>query len=269
MSVFENVTKAGDDIKQGECIVDRLDYISPAVIGLLASAGIDKVTVRKKPVVGIISTGNEIVGPGEPLTPGKIREVNSRMISAFCRENGCETIMYGTVRDEYDVICDTVKKAVEECDAVVISGGSSAGAKDMTVKIIENMGSVFAHGLAMKPGKPTIIGEINGKPVFGLPGHPAACFFVMEIVIRPLIGMMTGRHIERAAEFFELGENVSSNHGREEYLCVKTDGSIAVPVYAKSGVMSVICRSDGYIKIDRNCEGLKKGEKVKVCLFRR
>ncbi|MCR4615138.1 MAG: molybdopterin molybdenumtransferase MoeA [Clostridiales bacterium] len=269
VSVFENVTKAGDDIKPGERIVNDSEYISPAVIGLLASAGIGQVTVRKKPVVGIISTGNEIAGLDEPLPPGKIREVNSHIISAFCRENGCDAIMYGTVKDEYDVIYTAVKKAAEECDTLVISGGSSAGTKDMTVKIIEDMGSVFVHGLAMKPGKPTIIGEIGGKPVLGLPGHPAACFFVTEIIIKPLVGIMTGRTVEENTMVCELGENISSNHGREEYLCVKTEGNIALPVYAKSGVMSVICRSDGYIKIDRNCEGLKKGEKVKVFLFRR
>ena len=269
VSPFENVTQKGDDIKTGECVVKKGTCLSPAHIGLLASVGRAEVNTVKKPLAGIISTGNEIIGVEDELTAGKIREVNSHQLAVLCRSYGCEAKLYGTVRDEYDAIFSAVDKAVKECDFVLISGGSSAGAKDMTVNVIEKIGTVFAHGLAMKPGKPTIIGKADGKAVFGLPGHPAACFFVTEIIVKQLINILLGRNEKVITQKLKIAENISSNHGREEYLCVKTDGETAVPVYGKSGLMSVICESDGYIKIDRNCEGLKKDETVEVYPFGR
>lgn len=228
-----------------------------------------KINAVKKPLAGIISTGNEIIGIDDELTAGKIREVNSHQLAALCCSCGCEAKVYGTVRDEYDAIFSAVDRAVKECDFVLISGGSSAGAKDMTVNVIEKIGTVFAHGLAMKPGKPTIIGKADGKAVFGLPGHPAACYFVTEIIVRQLINILLGRNEKVITQKLKIAENISSNHGREEYICVKTDGETAVPVYGKSGLMSVICESDGYIKIGRNCEGLKKDETVEVYPFGR
>lgn len=269
VSPFENVTKKGDDIKIGECVVKKGTYLSPAHIGLLASVGKSKINVIKKPTVGIISTGNEIIGFNEKLTDGKIREVNSHQLSALCRSYGCEAKLYGTVKDEYKAIVSAVETAVNECDIVLISGGSSAGTKDMTVNVIEKIGTVFAHGLAMKPGKPTIIGKVRGKAVFGLPGHPAACYFVTEIIVKQLINILFGKNDKSVTQKLILSENISSNHGREEYICIKTDSEAAVPVYGKSGLMSVLCEADGYIKIGRNCEGLKKGDTVNFYPFRR
>ena len=267
VSPFENVTKKGDDIKHGECIIKKGTVLSPAHIGLLASVGKSAVSVVRHPAVGIISTGNEIIGIDEKLTEGKIREVNSHLLSALCRSYGCEVKFFGTVKDEYDEILSAVKAALSESDIVLISGGSSAGAKDMTVKVIEAVGEVFAHGLAMKPGKPTIIGRADGKAVFGLPGHPAACYFVTEIIVKRLIDILLGRNEKNKSKTYRTAENISSNHGREEYICVKTDDETAVPVYGKSGLLSTLCESDGYIRIDRNREGLKKGEAVEVFPF--
>lgn len=264
VSPFENVTGKGDDIKCGERIIKKGTALSPAHIGLLASVGKSAVSVVKRPAVGIISTGNEIIGIDEELTDGKIREVNSHLLSALCRSYGCEVRFYGTVKDEYDKILSAVKTALNENDIVLVSGGSSAGTKDMTVKVIEAVGEVFAHGLAMKPGKPTIIGRADGKAIFGLPGHPGACYFVTEIIVKKLIDILLGKKEKHNAKTYRTAENISSNHGREEYVCVKTDGDTAVPLYGKSGLMSIICESDGYIRIERNCEGLKKGEAVEV-----
>ena len=267
VSPFENVTKKGDDIKRGECIIKKGTVLSPAHIGLLASVGKSAVSVVNLPAVGIISTGNEIIGIDEKLTEGKIREVNSHLLSALCSSYGCEVKFFGTVKDEYDEILSAVKSALRESDIVLVSGGSSAGTKDMTVKVIEAVGEVFAHGLAMKPGKPTIIGRADGKAVFGLPGHPAACYFVTEIIVKRLIDILLGRNEKNNSKTYRTAENISSNHGREEYICVKTDGETAVPVYGKSGLLSTLCESDGYIRIDRNREGLKKGETVEVFSF--
>ncbi len=267
VSPFENVTKKGDDIKCGECIIKKGTVLSPAHIGLLASVGKGTVSVIKRPVVGIISTGNEIIGIDEKPEEGKIREVNSHLLSALCRSYGCRVKLFGTVKDEYSEILTAVKNALEESDIVLISGGSSAGTKDMTVKVIDAVGEVFAHGLAMKPGKPTIIGKAGEKAVFGLPGHPGACCFVTEIIVKRLADILLGREYNNNSKTFRTAENISSNHGREEYICVKTQGEYAFPVYGKSGLISTICSSDGYIRIGRNCEGLKKDEAVEVFPF--
>ena len=267
LSPLENVTKRGDDIKSGECIIKKGTPLSPAHIGLIASTGQKEVEVFKRPSVAVISTGDEIAGLEEKLLPGKIREVNSRQLAALCRTYGCDVKLYGIIKDEYGKILAAVKTAAAECDVVLISGGSSAGAKDMTVKVIEEIGEVFCHGLAMKPGKPTIIGKADGKAVFGLPGHPAACYFVTEIIVRRLIDILLCRSTEKIGIKLPLCENISSNHGREEYICVKFADGFAVPVYAKSGIISALSEADGYIKIERNCEGLKQGDTVEVFLL--
>ena len=265
VSPFENVTGKGDDVKSGECIIKAGTVLFPAHIGLLASAGILEISVIKKPSVGIISTGNEVIGIDEKLTDGKIREINSHELSALCKSCGCETVCYGIIRDEYENILAAVKKSVSENDITLISGGSSAGAKDMTVKVIDEIGEVFAHGLAMKPGKPTIIGKVEDKAIFGLPGHPAACYFVTEIIVKQLINILLGAERREYFTYCKLSENISSNNGREDYICVKTDNNgNAAPVYGKSGLISTLCEADGYIKIGRNCEGLKRGETVAV-----
>ena len=268
VSPFENVTKKGDDVKIGDCVIKKGTLLSAAHIGQLASVGKAEIKVKKRPKVGIISTGNEIIELNEKLTAGKIREVNSHSLSALCTSYGCDVKRYGTVKDEYENIFGAVEKAKNECDIVLVSGGSSAGTKDMTVNVIEKIGTVFAHGLAMKPGKPTIIGRVDGKAVFGLPGHPAACWFVTEIIVKQLVNILLGREEKELVQTLKIKENISSNHGREEYICVKTDGEYASPVYGKSGLMSMLCEADGYIRIERNCEGLKKEETVNVYPFR-
>lgn len=269
VSPFENVTREGDDIKRGAVITEKGTLLTPAHIGLLASAGVFDVPVIKKPLIGIISTGNEIIAADEDLTPGKIREVNSFALAALCASLGCETEFFGTVKDEYGSILAAVSDALGKCDAVLISGGSSAGVKDMTVSVIAEKGEVLAHGLAMKPGKPTIIGKCGNKAVFGLPGHPAACFFVTEIIVKQYIDLLLGKREKAFTKECTVTENISSNHGREEFICVKTDGGYASPVYGKSGLMSIICEADGYIRIGRNTEGVKKGERVSVHRFSR
>lgn len=267
VSPFENVTRRGDDIKENEIIIKRNTRLNAAHIGLLASCGTSEIRVSKRARVGIISTGNEITALGEAPEPGKIREVNSHTLDALCNLYGCETKVYGTVRDEYSEILAAVKKSAAECDCVLISGGSSAGTKDMTVKVIDELGTVYAHGIAMKPGKPTIIGKIGNKAVFGLPGHPAACFFVTEVIVKELLNILNRKSETAVLKSCVLCENISSNHGREDYVCVKINGEEALPVYGKSGILSTLCEADGYIVIERNREGLVPGDCVEVHPF--
>lgn len=267
VSPFENVTKKGDDTKEGDTVFPKGKVISSKEIGVLASLGKSSVPVSSKPKVGIISTGDEIVGIDGDVPFGKIRDINTHILSALISEFGCISTEYGIIRDSYDDIYAAVKKAVSENDIVLISGGSSAGARDMTAEIIGSLGELYLHGIAMKPGKPTIVGKIDGKAVFGLPGHPAAAYFVTLRLVKPLIDAMLGREEDHKTVTGKLTQNISSNHGREELLCVKLTADGVTPVFGKSGIISLLSGSDGYIIIGRNCEGLKQGDEVQVILW--
>ncbi len=267
VSPFENVNRKGDDIKENSTVFVKGRTVTSREIGVLAALGISEVNVFSKPKAGIISTGDEIVPVDSELTFGKIRDINSHILSALMKENGCECKEYGIVKDDYDAILSVMKKAVSENDIVLISGGSSAGARDMTVDIISRLGEVYLHGIAMKPGKPTIIGKIDGKAVFGLPGHPTAGYLVALRLVKPLADMMLCRKDRTKSVKAKLLRNISSNHGREEILCVRVTDEGALPLYGKSGVISLLSESDGYAVIDRNCEGLKAGDETQIFLF--
>lgn len=266
-SPFENVTRRGDDAKKGEIIIPAGTLIRPRHIGVLAAAGYADVPVRKKITAGIISTGDEIVPVGAIPSCGQVRDVNSHLLRSLLNESGCEAVSLGVVRDDYGELYDAVKDASEKYDVVLISGGSSAGVRDMTAKIISELGEVYAHGIAMKPGKPTILGKAGNTPVFGLPGHPAAAFFVAKTLIGPALCEINGLGNTDRTVRLPLKSNVSSNHGRTEFLCVKEENGFALPAYAKSGIISMLSKTDGYIVIDRNSEGLRAGEEVEIHLF--
>lgn len=267
VSPFENVTRKGDDVRKNQIIIKSGTVLTPSHTGVLAAMGYNKICVRKKPLIGIVSTGDELVEITEKADTGKIRDVNTYLLSSLMTKYGCEVKRYGIIRDEYKALLSAINKASTECDCVLVSGGSSAGARDMTAKIISELGEVFIHGLAMKPGKPTIIGKIGEKAVFGLPGHPAACYFVTEIIVKHLIKILIGTEIRENINSYKISENISSNNGREEYICIRTDSETAYPVLGKSGIISLLSQADGYIRIERDCEGLKKGEEVKVYSF--
>ncbi len=267
VSPFENVTKKGDDIKENQVVFEKGRTITSREVGVLAALGIGEVSTVKKPRVGIISTGDEIVPIDGSVPFGKIRDINSHILSALFKELGCDGTEYGIISDKYEAIYNSVKKAVSENDIVIISGGSSAGVRDMTADIISSLGEVYVHGIAMKPGKPTIVGKIDGKAVFGLPGHPTAAYFVALRLIKPLVDMILCRDECQNTIKGKLTQNISSNHGREEIICVKISEEDIQPVFGKSGVVSLLSQCDGYIVVDRNCEGLKKGDEVNVILF--
>ena len=260
---FENVNRRGDDLAAGAIALKKGTRLNSAAIGILAALGIDEVTVFQKPVIAVISTGDELV-PGKPA-PGQIRDVNTSLLAAAIREAGCEARIYGAVADQRAVIEQSVKACVREADAVLISGGSSAGARDLTVGIIDTLGTAYFHGVAMKPGKPTIFGVVDGKPVFGLPGHPLAAYFVFRLIVSPLLRARMALPPERPLTVGTLAENIPSNHGREEFLCVRLreDRSV-VPLHTKSGVISVLSEATGFLRIPRNAEGLAQGTTVEV-----
>ena len=260
---YENVNKTGDDIAEGETALKKGTVITPAQVGVLAALGIYEVPVYKKPVIAIISTGDEIVKDNPEK--GQIRDINTYLLSSAVRQYGCDVLEYGAVKDSREEIENAVKACIKKADAVLISGGSSAGTRDMTVDIIDTLGKAFFHGIAMKPGKPTIFGIVENKPVFGLPGHPLAAYFVFRLVVTEFIRNIMSMSADKPKKRGVLAVNIPSNHGREEFLCVKqTENNEVVPVHTKSGVISVLSEAEGFIIIPRNAEGMFKETAVEI-----
>ena len=263
VSPSENVTKKGDDIAKDDTALKKGTLINSATLGVLAALGIYEVNVYKKPVIAVISTGDEIVSGAPKL--GEIRDINTFLLTAAAKEYGCEVIKYGAVKDDKNEIENAVKSCVKNADCVLISGGSSAGTRDMTVDIIDSLGTAFFHGIAMKPGKPSIFGTVDGKPVFGLPGHPLAAYFVFRLIVTEYIKTVFNMPADKPKKSGSLAVNIPSNHGREEYLCVKqNESNEVVPMHTKSGIISVLGEAEGFIKIPRNAEGLAKGTNVDI-----
>ncbi|MBQ8857691.1 MAG: molybdopterin molybdotransferase MoeA [Lachnospiraceae bacterium] len=266
-----NVILKGDDVYPGKKVLLSGRKLNAQDIGALAALGIVSVPVKKKLKVAILSTGDELVPPTEAPKPGQVRDVNSALLTALIAQSGAIPVSFGIIPDQEALLDAAVKKASAECDIVLISGGSSVGAKDATCRIIESQGEILFHGIAMKPGKPTIFGKITDKPVIGLPGHPVAAFFITHLFIRPLMAKLTGQTLRKFQATAILAESVEANHGRAQYNGVfleKQEGKlIAHPIRGKSGLITTLAGSDGYICIPRDCEGLPAGASVQVTLY--
>lgn len=270
VSPGENVIQAGEDISTGETVIKKGTKLRPYEIGVLSSLGVSKVAVSRKVRVGIISTGDEITGLHEVPGPGQVRDINTYMLYSSIIQDGGEPVNYGVIRDDYEALKSTVAKAVEECDVILISGGSSVGKKDQTLNVIDSMGppGVLIHGISVKPGKPTIIGKAKAgeKIIFGLPGHPLACAVIYKVIVRHYIDMVTGFNEISYPIQCRFSINYHKSKGREEYLPVSLEhnnGEIAaVPVFGKSGLITGFSRAWGYIRIDRNVEGIREGQIV-------
>jgi molybdopterin molybdotransferase len=264
----ENVLLRDEDFKSGEKIFSAGRRLSPQDAGVLAACGYASVPVAKKPVVGIISTGNELVPVTSVPGPGQVRDANAPMLAASLSEYGCIPRLYGIIPDERIAFEEVLSRAVPECDVVLLSGGSSKDDRDMTAGVIAALGTVLVHGIALAPGKPTIIGQIMGKPVFGLPGHPASAFVVLIAIVRPLIDRMLGIRVplQRTVRA-TLAVNIPSQRGREEYVRVKLEDGIATPLFGKSGLLNTLVKSNGLVCIPAGAEGLEQGSTVEVILW--
>ena len=236
----------------------------------MAAIGRVQVPVRKKLTVGVISTGDELVPPEEKPGPGQIRDVNSPMLEAMLGAFGAQVINYGIVIDDEALLRQKVEKAASECDAVLLSGGSSVGVKDAACRIIESMGRLLFHGIAIKPGKPTILGKVGSKPLVGLPGHPVAAYFITKLFVLPLLSRLMGRKQESYTTTAKVTESISANHGRAQYHCCRLErkgGQLyAHPIRGKSGLITTLAGADGYFCIDRDCEGLPKFADIQVTI---
>lgn len=266
-----NMVFKGDDVYPGKQVLASGRFLTAQDIGALAAMGVTKVPVSVRPVVGILSTGDELVPVEQKPEDGQIRDVNSALLRALVLEAGGEARNYGIVRDDEQILHQMVHKALAECDVVLISGGSSVGTKDATCRVIQEQGEILFHGIAMKPGKPTILGKVGQKPVFGLPGHPVAAFFIAQLFVRHLLFQMMGRTVHLRQIPAVLTETVSANHGRAQYggVFLKGDekGLQAVPIRGKSGLITTLAGSDGWFCIPRDSEGMAAGETVWVTLY--
>ena len=267
----ENMIFRGDDMRPGDTVLSRGRKLTPSDIGSLAAMGVVSVSAARKPVVGIVSTGDELVPITQTPAEGQIRDVNSALLAALVIDAGAEPLSFGILKDDEALLGRTLDEALERCDMVLISGGSSVGMKDATCRVMEDRGEVLLHGIAMKPGKPTILGKVGGKPVFGLPGHPVAAFFVSELFVRPLIARLMGREVHLRTVTARLAEAVSANHGRAQYMGVflsdENGEFTARPIHSKSGLITSLAGSDGFFCISRDCEGLPAGVAVEVRLY--
>lgn len=266
----ENMIFRGDDVFPGKVILRKGRVLSSADIGALAAIGRVQVPVVKKLTVGVISTGDELVPPEVQPCPGQIRDVNSPMLEAMLTAFGCHVINYGIVIDDEALLTRKVQQAAAECDVVLLSGGSSVGVKDAACRIIESMGKLLLHGIAIKPGKPTILGKAGAKPLVGLPGHPVAAYFITKLFVLPLLGQLSGRDMTAYTVTAKVTQSISANHGRAQYHCCRLSRKgaqvWAEPIRGKSGLITTLAGADGYFCIDRDCEGLPQGAEIQVTI---
>lgn len=270
----ENTIDIGDDVKKSALLPVKNKFLQPKDLGVLAAAGYFTVKVYTRPKISIISTGDELVSPGKPLEPGKIRDINSFSLAAAAQESGFSVADTNVLPDDEEILTKSILQAMETSQIVVISGGSSAGKKDLTAKIIENVASEGIHtrGLAIKPGKPTILGyDVPTQTVLaGLPGHPISAMVVFELLLgqvyRELLGAAPKMPIPG-----RLSRNVPASPGKLTFypckLTWENDNYSVTPVLYKSGLITGISQADGYFLIEKDREGLNVGERVLVTLI--
>ncbi|MBT8763328.1 molybdopterin molybdotransferase MoeA [Desulfohalobiaceae bacterium Ax17] len=271
----ENVMLKGEDFQVHDLALSSGTCIDFKQVGILAALGVASVRVYQRVKVGIISTGDELVPVHKVPEPGQVRDVNSYTLAQLVDKAGGEFKLYGIVQDELQDITSALETATQENDVVLISGGSSIGTRDLTVQALESIKGVeiLAHGVAISPGKPTILARKENKAIWGLPGQVASAQVVMLVLTLPFMRHLAGQKNAFAAEDrvhvqAELARNIASKYGREDYVRVKldnTDGKLkAIPILGKSGLLKTIVQADGLLKIPDNLEGLEKGTEVLV-----
>lgn len=272
-SPWQDIRPIGEDIVANEMIIPSNHSIRPVDIAAILAGGVNTVKVYQKPKVGLIPTGTEIIEPGEPLELGKIIESNSRMFEGLVKEYGGEAVRYSPIPDDYQLLKQGIMKAVQQNDMVIINAGSSAGSEDYTVKLIAELGEVLVHGIATKPGKPAILGIVEGKPVIGIPGYPVSAYFVFENFAKPIIKGFVRQPIP-AKDIAEaiLSKRVVSSLKHKEYVRIKLgmvdNKLIATPLSRGAGATMSLVRADGILVIPQNSEGVEGGEVVKIELLK-
>ena len=278
VSPWQNVIQIGDDIKKGEMVFQRGRRLRAHDLGALTGIGISSVPVYRQPRIALISTGDEIVDADTDPLPGQVRNINQHSLAGLIDECGGELKDWGVVRDDKDQLTKAIGEALEWGDLVLLSGGSSMGAKDIALETILSFADaefVF-HGISISPGKPTIFAKACGKPILGLPGYPVSALVIFDLFAGPLIRRLAGQDTETVTRFTKtvqatLKTNISSQVGREDYVRVTlerdADRLLAIPLPTKSGAIFTLVKADGMVRIDLNQDGLEPGEEVEVILF--
>lgn len=274
VSPGRNVIQIGDDVMEGSIYLQKGKKLRAQEIGVLASMGVVDVPVFRPWRVTVLSTGDELVPVDRAVSAGEIRESNSYTAAAQCAKHGLEVVTQKILPDDETAIRQAIESAKKNSDLLVVSGGSSQGKKDMTARLLDELGSpgVFTHGIAVKPGKPTILGldQPSKTLMVGLPGHPVAAMVIFELLIGWLWHQMTGMPEPKTIPAF-MDTNVVGGAGRALCLLVqlsdKPDGCVAKPILGNSGLLTTLAHADGYVLLGANQEGLNKGEKVEVTLL--
>ncbi len=269
---FQNVRQIGEDICMGDMIAPSFTVITPPLCGAMLAGGITKVPVIKRPSVAIIPTGDEIVPPTENPEKGQIIEFNSSIFSGMLKEWGAEPKIYPIIPDKKELLKEKIKDASEKHDAVLILAGSSAGRDDYTCEIIKELGSVCVHGIAIKPGKPAVLGKIGKAPVVGLPGYPVSAIVVMREIVKDMIVFLSQRKLEEEEKITALlGKRIVSSLKYREYVRVTVgkigENYVAVPLPRGAGIVTSFTKADGIITVPQNCEGIEQGEDIEVTLI--
>jgi molybdenum cofactor synthesis domain-containing protein len=284
----ENVMPAGSDIARGACVVRRGTRLTPRETGVLAACGLAEVVVVKRPTVAIISTGNELIAPGEPLKPARIYDVNAQTLSDSVRDCGAIPAFLGVARDHLEELKAKLQQALDrDVEVILASGGTSAGVGDLLPVAAEAFGELLVHGVDIKPGKPFIFGRLHGKPFFGLPGNPTSALVTFSLFVAPLLRQLSGLavpvlecDVARSGQRIKAkaAQRIFSERGRNEYVLVTlavtgTTGeqeertTLAYPLLSGSGAITTLAKADGYIYIEKGKELIEEGEPVEVKLF--
>ncbi|MEW6028262.1 MAG: gephyrin-like molybdotransferase Glp [Chloroflexota bacterium] len=290
----EGVIRVGEDVAAGAVVLPRGRVMRPAEIGGLMALGITSLRVARKPKVGLISTGDEVIEPSQSPRPGQVRDVNSYTLSALIQKSGGEAIRYGIFADQFEVLKDAAARTLSECDAVIVTAGSSASTRDMTAEVIRALGApgVLVHGINTRPGKPTILGVCGGKAVIGLPGNPVSALVNGYLFVAPVIEKLLGALPRpRPTVMARLTVNLPSQAGREDWWPVKlttehtestkiikndsVDSVVSVvkiewladPIFGKSNLIFTLAAAHGLLRIPPDATGLSAGEVVEVVLI--
>ena len=272
-SPWKNIRPIGEDVCAGEMLIPSFSRITPSAMGSMLAGGVLEVAVTRRPVVGIIPTGDEIIQPVTDPGEGEIIEFNSTIFSAMLNEYGAMAVTYPIVKDDPELIKSALSGALAECDAVILGAGSSAGRGDFASQAIAGVGEVFCHGIAIKPGKPAILGHSGPKPIIGVPGYPVSGIIVMEQIIKPVVFRLLGTALDFPDKTTALlSRSIVSTLKYREFVRVRLgyvdNKLIATGLNRGAGVVSSFMKADGILEIPQDAEGFQGGDEVDVRLLR-
>jgi molybdopterin molybdotransferase len=277
LSLLENVIQVGEDVKAGEAVLHRGHRVRPQDIGLMAGIGKTEVHVFLRPRVAIISSGDEIIPVETVPKPGEVRDINRYTIVSMVEEIGGIPIFLGIAKDRFNDLKEKIELGLKEADMVVITGGSSVGSLDLTGEVLQIFPGteILGHGVSIRPGKPTLLADINGKPFLGLPGHPVSAMVIFHFFGKPLLKILSGLSREEVWHQIKIkakaSRNIPSVPGREDYVRVRLEEKEGIlwahPIFGKSGAISNLVHANGLIRIGINEEGLEEGEEAEAILL--